>query len=50
MKVQSVRGTHDLYGYELAKYRHVENLVRNIAHIYNFNEIITPIFEFTEFI
>ena len=48
MKIQSVRGTHDLYGYELAKYRHLEKLVRSKAHIYNFNEIITPIFESTE--
>ena len=48
MKIQSVRGTHDLHGYELAKYRYVENFVRSIAHIYDFNEIITPIFESTE--
>ena len=48
MKVQSVRGTHDLYGSELDKHRHVENLVRRFAFIYDFNEIITPIFESTD--
>ena len=42
MKVQPVRGTHDLYGFELAKYRHLENLVRSFAHVYDFNEIILP--------
>ena len=48
MKVQPVRGTHDLHGSELAKYRNLENLVRSLAHVYNFNEIITPIFESTD--
>ena len=48
MKVQPVRGTHDLHGNELVKFRNLENLVRSLAHVYNFNEIITPIFESTE--
>ena len=45
MKVQPIRGTHDLHGKSLAKYRHSQDLVKNFANIYNFNEIITPIFE-----
>ena len=48
MKIQPVRGTHDLYGYELAKYRYVEKLVRNFSHLYDFSEIITPVFESTD--
>jgi histidyl-tRNA synthetase len=48
MKFQPVRGTHDLYSYELAKYRCLEEVIRSLAKIYGFNEIITPIFEHTE--
>ena len=48
MKIQSVRGTHDLFGSELTKYNKVQELVKNFAQIYDFNEIITPIFESTD--
>jgi len=48
MKVQPVRGTHDLFSSELAKYRYLENRIKDLANIYDFNEIITPIFESTE--
>ena len=42
MKVQPIRGTHDLHSNELKKYRSVEDTVRNYANIYDFNEIVTP--------
>ena len=39
MKIQPVRGTHDLYGEELCKYTKFEDAVRNFAELYNFNKI-----------
>ena len=48
MKIQSVRGTHDLYAQQLEKFKFILEIVNTYAHIYDFNEIITPIFEFTE--
>ena len=48
MKVQPVRGTHDIYGQDLLKYKHLEAIVSKYANIYDFNEIITPIIESTD--
>ena len=48
MKIQPIRGTHDIYGDKLLKYRKVEDVVKDFASIYAFNEIITPIFESTD--
>ena len=45
MKIQPVRGTHDLYGYQLSRFRTIEDIVHNQANIYDFTEIRTPIFE-----
>ena len=47
MKIQPARGTHDLYGEQLFKYKKIENIVKNNANIYDFSEIVTPIFEST---
>ena len=48
MKIQPVRGTHDIYGQDLLKFRHLEAVVSEYANIYDFNEIITPIIESTD--
>ena len=48
MKIQPVRGTHDLYGEMLNKFKRIQTKVDNLANIYDFNEIITPIFESNE--
>ena len=48
MKIQPVRGMHDLYGEKLSKYRIIEKIVQNQASIYNFDEIVTPILESTD--
>ena len=48
MKIQPVRGTHDIYGQDLLKYKHLEATVSKYADIYDFNEIITPIIESTD--
>jgi histidyl-tRNA synthetase len=48
MKLQPVRGTHDLYGDDMRRHRHVVDVARDIAARYMFEEIATPIFEFTD--
>ena len=47
MKIQPVRGTHDLYGYQVNLFKKIADAVNNFASIYNFKQIITPIFEST---
>lgn len=47
-KVQSVRGTYDLYGEAKRKAKKVIAAGSNVVEKYGFEEIETPIFEFTE--
>lgn len=44
---QPVRGTHDLLGDELRAHRRVVERARLLARVYGFEEIVTPIFEFS---
>jgi histidyl-tRNA synthetase len=46
--LQAVRGTHDFLPEESLRFRHIEAVAHRIASLYGFDEIITPIFEFTE--
>lgn len=46
--MQPVRGTHDLLPEDARRHRHVEQTAFDVAALYGFGEIITPIFEFTE--
>ncbi|MDR1495302.1 MAG: histidine--tRNA ligase [Rickettsiales bacterium] len=46
--MQLVRGTKDLFGEDIEKYNHIVTIAREIALLYNFSEIMTPIFEFSE--
>ncbi len=48
MQLQTVRGTKDLFGKDILKYNYVIDLAKKISKLYNFKEIITPIFEFSE--
>ena len=48
MKLRSVRGTHDLYGHDINKYKRIYNIVSKHALLNNFIELQTPIFEFTD--
>jgi len=48
MKIQPVRGTHDIFGKDLLSYKFIEKTVSEMAQIYDYNEIITPIFEKTD--
>ncbi len=43
-----VRGTRDLYGETLRRHRHVVETGRRLAARYAFEEMATPVFEFTE--
>lgn len=47
-KVQSVRGTYDLYGAPKRKTKQVVHIASQVVEKYGFEEIETPIFEFTE--
>ena len=45
MKINPIRGTHDLFGEEINKFNKVVAEVKNISQQFGFNELITPIFE-----
>ncbi len=46
--LQPVKGTYDLLPQERALHRHVSETARSICERYGFNEVLTPIFEFSE--
>jgi histidyl-tRNA synthetase len=46
--LQPVRGTQDLLPEMVRRHRQVSETARRIAALYGFDEIVTPIFEFTE--
>lgn len=46
--MQPVRGTHDLLPDEYRRFAHVINTARDVARLYGYREMATPIFEFTE--
>ena len=48
MKINPIRGTHDLFGEEIRKFNKVVSEVKNIAQKFGFNELVTPIFESSE--
>ncbi len=48
MKINPVRGTHDLFGEEINKFNKVVAEVKNISQQFRFNELVTPIFESSE--
>ena len=47
-KLQSPRGTSDLLPQDMAGHRHVINTAKTISLSFGFEEMATPIFEFTE--
>ena len=48
MKLQPVRGTHDLIGEDAKKHQYIVDVARLVAGNYGFDEISTPIFEFSQ--
>jgi histidyl-tRNA synthetase len=47
-KLQPVRGTHDILPEAMARHRRVAETARDLAALYGYQQIATPIFEFTE--
>src|SRR4051812_6345024 len=47
-KLQPVRGTHDVLPDEFEKFHAVVTLARELAELYGFKEMVTPVFEQTE--
>ncbi len=47
-KLQTVRGTKDLYGNDILMFNQIVDLARILAKNYGFDELQTPIFEFSE--
>ena len=48
MKINPIRGTHDLFGKEINKFNKIITEVKLAAHKFSFNELITPVFEYSE--
>jgi histidyl-tRNA synthetase len=46
--LQLVRGTQDLLPDDARRHRHVRETARRLAALYGFDELSTPVFEFTE--
>ncbi|RJF86305.1 histidine--tRNA ligase [Oleomonas cavernae] len=46
--LQPVRGTHDLIGEDARRHAHIIGIFKAVAQRYGFQEISTPIFEFSE--
>jgi histidyl-tRNA synthetase len=46
--LQPVRGTHDLLPDEMRSHRHVVETARRVVDLYGYEEIATPIFEFSQ--
>jgi len=46
--LQPVRGTHDLLPEDMRRHRHVVDTARRAVALYGYQEMSTPIFEFTE--
>ena len=48
MKINPIRGAHDLFGEEINKFNRIISEVKLVASQFSFNELITPIFEYSE--
>ena len=47
-KIQNVRGTNDIFGQELELFNQIVETAKKRSLQHNFQEISTPIFEFSE--
>ena len=47
-KLQPVRGTRDIFGEDAQRFAKVVETFHRLAHLYGFQKVDTPIFEFTE--
>lgn len=46
--IRAIKGTRDIYPPEVQKWQYVERKAREICAVYGYEEIRTPVFEFTE--
>ena len=45
---RAVKGTKDIFPDEISSWKHVEGVIHRVAWLYGFQEIRTPVFEYTE--
>ncbi len=48
MELRALKGTKDIFGEEMRKWLDVEEIIRNLCEDFGFNQIRTPIFEYTD--
>ncbi len=48
MEARNVKGTKDIYGSDSQCYQYVENLMKGIAELFNYNEMRPPVLEHSE--
>jgi histidyl-tRNA synthetase len=48
MKFQKPKGTKDILPKDVYKWHYVENTIAEVSKLFNFSEIRTPTFEFTD--
>lgn len=48
MDYQPVKGTHDIYGEEASGLTYASNILKAVAELYDYHEMILPVLEYTE--
>ena len=48
MELRALKGTKDIFGEEMRKWLDMEEIIRNLCDDFGFNQIRTPMFEFTD--
>ena len=48
MELRALKGTKDIFGDEMRKWLEVEEIIRNLCDDFGFNQIRTPMFEYTD--
>ncbi|MBN2540190.1 MAG: histidine--tRNA ligase [Bacilli bacterium] len=46
--INKIKGTYDILPDEVAKWQEIEDSIQNVSKLFNFKEIRTPIFEYSE--
>ncbi|MDF2613055.1 MAG: histidine--tRNA ligase [Clostridia bacterium] len=47
-EIRALKGTKDIFGEDMRKWLDIEEIIRNLCDDFGFNQIRTPIFEFTK--
>ncbi|HHT66776.1 MAG TPA: histidine--tRNA ligase [Erysipelotrichaceae bacterium] len=48
MSIKNVKGTHDIIGEEATSFTYIENLLKQIAELFGYQEVRTPVIEYSE--